>query len=217
MEFAFPKVEQYPYKGCNKNTHMVTFWQYFEISHQNAINDKNIRRRLFLPCRSFGSDELGEAIGHAPGEPRLGLDPDLNGLEGAEGDVGDDLGGGGAGEEDEGLVLGGVLGSGEIGVVLLEELVEAELAGALGAVAEQGRDPASEEALDALLPKQQSEAGADALVLGRIYLHVALDQIEWGHRHVGQAAAEDPAGGAGGVVRRGEQRDLALGRRRDHE
>lgn len=44
---------------------------------------------------------------------------------GNEGDIGDELGGGGSSEEDGILVLDGVLGSGHVGVGLLEVLCKA--------------------------------------------------------------------------------------------
>lgn len=98
------------------------------------------------PCVALGPDDLGEAIAEPPGEAGLRLHPDLDGLHGAERDVGEDLGGGGAREVDEGLVLGGVLGAGHVGVRLLEVLVEAVLERALRAVAHERRRPSPEEA-----------------------------------------------------------------------
>ena len=74
------------------------------------------RQALVQAAHPLGRDELGHPVGEAPGEPRHGLHLDLHGLEGAEADVGEELGGGRAGEEDEGLVLGGVLGADGVGV-----------------------------------------------------------------------------------------------------
>jgi hypothetical protein len=44
------------------------------------------------------------------------------------------------------------------------------------------------------------------------HLHVALDKIERGDDRVGEPAAGDPSGGAGGVERRRVHLDLLLGR-----
>lgn len=101
---------------------------------------------------SFSADELGEAIGEALGEAGLSLDADLDSLKGAEGNVSDDFSGGRACEEDEGLVLGSIFRASNVRVVLLEEFVEAELAGSLRAVSEQRRHPSPEEAFHSLLP-----------------------------------------------------------------
>ena len=44
------------------------------------------------------------------------------------------------------------------------------------------------------------------------HLHVALDEVERGDGHVGEPAAGDPSGRAGGVERRRVELDLLLGR-----
>lgn len=51
----------------------------------------------------------------------------------------------------------------------------------------------------------------------RVDLHVALDEIKWGDGHVSEAAAENSAGCARGVVLGREHRYLSLVRGRDHE
>ena len=74
------------------------------------------RQALVEPAHPLGRDELWHPVGQAAREPGHGLDLDLDGLEGAQADVGEELGRGGPGEEDEGLVLGGVLGADGVGV-----------------------------------------------------------------------------------------------------
>lgn len=70
---------------------------------------------------SLSGDDLLDSIGGTGGEGgEGGLHADLDGLHGDEGNIGDELGGGGSSEEDGILVLDGVLGSGEVGVELLE-------------------------------------------------------------------------------------------------
>lgn len=84
------------------------------------------------------SDDLVDTGDSRVGEGREGgLHADLDGLHGDEGDIGEELGRGGTGKEDEGLVLDGVLGTGEIGVGLLEVLVETVLGGSLHRVTDQ--------------------------------------------------------------------------------
>lgn len=75
------------------------------------------------------------------------LHPHLDGLEGAEGDVGQELGRRRRGEVDDRLV--GV-GEEPVAVGVLEDLVEAVLAGALEGVAHGRGGPAEEDAAEAL-------------------------------------------------------------------
>lgn len=74
----------------------------------------------------------------ASSEAGLSLDPNLNGLEGAESNVGNKLGGCGARKIYERLVSSRILRTCNVGVVLLEEFVESELASSLCTVTKQG-------------------------------------------------------------------------------
>lgn len=96
---------------------------------------------------AFLVHHLAPSLPQGMGEGRQrGLHPDLDGLERAEGDVGEELGRGAGGEVYGGRVGGGGGGE-ELGaVVVFEDLVEAVLAHALEGVAEQGRGPAEEDA-----------------------------------------------------------------------
>ena len=66
-------------------------------------------------------------------------------------------------------------------VLVLEELVEAELAETLHGVADQGWCPAQEEAPRTLLRHGELESVAQALVLLLVHLQPALHQVERGH------------------------------------
>lgn len=63
------------------------------------------------------------------------------GFHWAEGDVGNELGAGRADGPTDGLVLGLILGTDSVLVDIFEDLVETELAEALGTVAEESWDP----------------------------------------------------------------------------
>lgn len=63
-------------------------------------------------------------------------------FEGAESDIGDELGAGGGDGETDSLVLGGVLLADSELVDIFEDLVEAELAEALSTVTNQSWEPA---------------------------------------------------------------------------
>lgn len=67
----------------------------------------------------FLSRDLADAVeGALVGGRDSALHADLYGLEGAEGDIGEELGGGRGGEEEDRLVLFGVVGAREVGVGL---------------------------------------------------------------------------------------------------
>lgn len=129
-----------------------------------------IFREKSLPGGTFGFQKLGKPIREATGEAWLSLDADLDGLHGTECHVSDELGGGGPREVYQGLVLGCEFGARDVGVLLLEELVEPEFARALCAVPGQCWNPSPKETLDSLLLKQYPETRPHAFVLHRINL-----------------------------------------------
>lgn len=134
----------------------------------------------------MGCDELREGVEQSLGEVGLSLDSNLDGLEGAQRNVRDDLRRRGGSQVDQRLlqlrlllmmilimmILMMILMMIRFsaGILVLEVLVEAVFAGALRAVAQQRRRPAPEESPHALLPKQYAESASDAPVLGRIRL-----------------------------------------------
>ena len=71
------------------------------------------------------------------------LHADLDGFEWAEGNIGDEFGGGRGGQVQRSLVLVGILSTNEIGVELLEELVASVFEGTLSRVAEESWGPSS--------------------------------------------------------------------------
>ena len=95
------------------------------------------------------------------------LHPHLDGLEGAQGDIGQELGRGGSTEVDDSL--GGV-GEEPLAIEVLEDLVKTVLAGALEGVADEGGGPAEEDAAHALF----GEDAAPGLDVGGVDLGVDL-------------------------------------------
>lgn len=83
-----------------------------------------------------------------------------------EGDISDELGGGGRREVDRGAVLRRGLVAEEVDVLLLEELVTAELEGALEEVAGGRGAEAGQERAGTLLLDDLAEAADHALVEG---------------------------------------------------
>ncbi|CRK33352.1 hypothetical protein BN1708_001040 [Verticillium longisporum] len=111
----------------------------------------------------------------------------LDSLKGTEGKVGEELGRSGRSQIQDRLVLLGILGTGNVRVLLLEELIPAILEGALGGVAEQRRAPAGEDAAHALA----AEDLAPGLEISRVQLGVdlatRLDEVKRGDGKVREA------------------------------
>jgi hypothetical protein len=112
------------------------------------------------------------------------LHADLDGLEGAQGNVREELGRRGRGEVESRPVLDGGLGADRVGVGLLEVLVPAVLEGALGRVPEQRRAPAREDAAEALAAVYLAPGLEVARVQLGVDLAAGLDEVERGDARV---------------------------------
>ena len=143
--------------------------------------------------------QRGEELG---GEGTLGggLDLNLDHLQGAEGGVGEDLGGGGAGQINDPTVGVGGLLTGDVGVEVFEEFVQAELKAALQRVADSCGQPSLPDAGGALLGHDELDGGEQTLKLLGSHLHVALRHVQGRHGQVGQAAGKHAAQAALQVV-----------------
>lgn len=123
--------------------------------------------------------DLGEATNEAIGEGRLGNETDTGGLERAEGEISEELGGGGGGEVDGGAVVGSGLVAEEANGLLLEELVTTELQGTLEEVTGEGRAGTGEESASALVLDDLLEAADEAAVVGDgVELDAGLDAVD---------------------------------------
>lgn len=123
--------------------------------------------------------DLGEATNEAIGEGRLGNETDTGGLERAEGEISEELGGGGGGEVDGGAVVGSGLVAEEANGLLLEELVTTELQGTLEEVTGEGRAGTGEESASALVLDDLLEAADEAAVVGLgVELDAGLDAVD---------------------------------------
>lgn len=123
--------------------------------------------------------DLGETTNEAIGEGGLGNETDTGGLERAEGEISEELGGGGGGEVDGGAVVGSGLVAEEANGLLLEELVTTELQGTLEEVTGEGRAGTSEESASALVLDDLLEATDEATVVGgRVELDAGLDAVD---------------------------------------
>lgn len=136
---------------------------------------------------------LGQSLAQCLGESGRGLDLDLGRLHGRQGDIGEELSGCRCSQIESGSVEECVLLADSIAVHLLEDLVQAELAQTLHRVADEGGCPSLGQSADALLSQADAEAGEHALVLGRVHLQAALDQIQGHHHGVCGAARDDAA------------------------
>lgn len=138
---------------------------------------------------ALGLQDLAEATDEAIGEGGLRNETDTGGLERAEGDVSEELGGGGRGEVDSSAVVAGILVTDEVDGLLLEELVSSELEGALEEVAGSGGAETGPEGTRALGGNDLAEATDQARVVGDgVELYPSLDAVEgislalWRHR-----------------------------------
>lgn len=122
--------------------------------------------------------DLGHATDETVGEGGLGHETDTGGLERAEGDVSEELGGSGRGKVDGGAVVGGCLIAELVDALLLEELVSTELEGTLEEVASKGRAETGQEGTGTLVGDHLPEATDEALVVGLgVELYPCLDAV----------------------------------------
>lgn len=123
-------------------------------------------------------EHLGETTNQAIGIGGFGDETDTGGLERAEGDVGEELGGTGRGEVDTGSVVGGSLVAEEVDRLLLEELVSTELERTLEEVTGEGRADTGQESTSALGLDDLAETTDHAIVVGRgVELDAGLDAV----------------------------------------
>jgi len=124
------------------------------------------------PGVGSGNPHLGESSAHRDGEGtgRTGLDLNLGHLPRAESDIGKDLSRGGTSQPDGTLVLFTSLLTGEIHVVIFEDLIKTVLEGTLEGVADQGGSEALPSTRNSLLSDDGSETRDKTLVLGGVDL-----------------------------------------------
>lgn len=145
--------------------------------------------------RVEGSDALlledtAETAEETASEGRLGNETDTGGLEGAESNVGHELGAGRGGEVDSSAVVSSGLVAELVDGLLLEELVTSELEGTLEEVTGSGRTETSQESASTLLLDDLLETADHATVVGSgIELDTGLDNIERSDSSVSDGAA----------------------------
>lgn len=123
-------------------------------------------------------EHLGETSNQAVGIGGLGDETDTGGLERAQGDVSEELGGGGRGEVDGSAVLRGGLVAEAVDPLLLEEFVTAELEGSLEEVPGKGRADTSQESASTLVLDDLAETANHATVVGLgVELDTGLDAV----------------------------------------
>lgn len=123
-------------------------------------------------------EHLGEATNETVGVGGLRDETDTGGLEGAQGNVGEELGGTGRGEVDGSAVVGGSLVAKLVDALLLEQLVTAELEGALEEVTGKGRADTSQESAGTLVLDDLAETANHTTVVGLgVKLDTGLDAV----------------------------------------
>lgn len=119
------------------------------------------------PERALGLENLGEAVHEAVAELGIGDGADTDRLEGAEEEIGDELGTGSGSEVDGGLVLPRLLLSHVLDSVNFEKLDSAELEPALDEVSGSGGAEAGGQGPGTLLSDDGAEATDQACVILR--------------------------------------------------
>ena len=130
-------------------------------SSLNGINFNiiiNTRHAVSIPKGTFSLDKLWKPIGQASSKPWLCLDPNLDGLHGAESYICNHLSGCRCGKVYDGFQPVSILGASNVRVALLEVLVEPKLARSLAAIPNQRGHPAFEEPTKTLLLEQHTKA-----------------------------------------------------------
>ena len=123
-------------------------------------------------------EDLPKATDQAVSKARRGHEADTGGLQGAQGDGREELGAGGRHGVDRRAVLPRPLDPQEVDGLLLEELIAAELEGALDEVAGEGRAKARQEGAGALVSDYLPEPSDHAAVVGgRVELDPGLDAL----------------------------------------
>eukprot|EP00341_Mesodinium_pulex_P015661 CAMPEP_0116925936 /NCGR_PEP_ID=MMETSP0467-20121206/24422_1 /TAXON_ID=283647 /ORGANISM="Mesodinium pulex, Strain SPMC105" /LENGTH=123 /DNA_ID=CAMNT_0004605089 /DNA_START=612 /DNA_END=982 /DNA_ORIENTATION=+ len=95
---------------------------------------------------------------------------------------------------DEPALLDGILLADKVGLLVLEEFVQAELEHALRVLADAGGDPPFEERACTLGARDGGDARKQPLELARVGLHVALDYVQRSHEGVRHAASQSSSG-----------------------
>lgn len=117
-------------------------------------------------------EHLAETADETVGVGGLGDETDTGSLKRAQGNVGEELAGGGGGEVDGSTVVGGSLVAEHVDGLLLEEFVTTELEGTLEEVTGGGRTETSQESASTLILNDLAEAANHTTVVG---LGVKLD------------------------------------------
>ena len=132
-----------------------------------------------------------EARGETVGERGLRDETDTGGLEGAEGNVGEELGDTRGTEVDGLAVLRGLLDTEVVDGLLLPELVSTELEGTLDGVTGDGGAETGEEGTSTLVLDDLAEGVDHTLVVDLgLKLDTGLDDIDGGKGTVGDGTAE---------------------------
>jgi hypothetical protein len=116
--------------------------------------------------RTLLTKDAGETAGETVGERRLGDESDTGRLEGAERNVGEELGDGRGTEVDGLTVLSGLVNAEDVDSLLLPELVTSELEGTLDGVTDDGGAETGEKRAGSLGTDDLSESSDHALQTG---------------------------------------------------
>ena len=129
-----------------------------------------------------------------------GLHLDLDHFQWAQGYIGKEFSRGRTGKPDHSLVLLAIFLTCEVGIKVLEVLIETEFEAALSRVTQQSRQPTLKETSHSLFLHDSRDSTGQALVLCGVNLHIALGYIQRSDSQVSKTTGKNTAHAARQVV-----------------
>jgi hypothetical protein len=128
--------------------------------------------------KTLSAVDLAESRDETSSELRVRHETNTGSLERAEGNVGEELGGGRGGEVDGSTVVDSVLNTNLVDELLLEEFVSSKLEGTLEEVTSKGGTSTSEKSASTLVCDDLSEAtDQTSVICDGVELNSCLDAI----------------------------------------
>lgn len=147
-----------------------------DITSRNVLLEQDGTEARVESTDTLVLQDLAEATNETIGEGRVRDETNTGGLEGTEGDVGEELSKGRRGEVDSSAVVAGSLVADQVYGLLLEELVTSELEGTLEEVTSSGGTETSPDSAGSLIGDDFPEAANETGVVGDgVELNSCLD------------------------------------------
>lgn len=158
---------------CKRNSDIKS-WAWFK----NLLLEQDGSETGVESTDTLVLQHLGEATNETVGIGGLGDETDTGSLKRAEGNVGEELGGGRGGQVDGSAVVGGSLEAELVDELGLEELITTELESTLQEVTGKGRTSTGQESASTLTLNNLAETTDETAVVGSgVELDTGLDAV----------------------------------------